>query len=225
MFNVVKEAAARIARRAKSLSFSPGRRHALVGQERLWRMKRDFQAKFLVERGLRPEDYLLDVGCGTLRGGIPLIRYLDAGHYYGIEVRTEVLDEARRELKECGLQHKRPVLIWNPSVVDLAGRFTYAWAFSVLFHMTDAILDETVKLVADSLADRGVFYANVNIGERAEGSWASFPVVHRSLAFYKAASSRHQLQLRTLGTLAELGHHSGDPSHDDQIMLEFRKTR
>jgi SAM-dependent methyltransferase len=225
MFTVMKKAAAKTAKRAKSLLLSPAaRRHALVGQERLWKMKRDFQAKFLIGHGLRPSDYLLDFGCGTLRGGIPLIRYLDAGHYYGIEVRTEVLDEALRELDESGLQHKQPVLVSDPSALDLKERFTFAWAFSVLFHLRDEILDETVSLVANSLGKGGVFYANVNIGDAPEGHWADFPVVHRSLDFYQTAASRNQLRLRSLGTLEELGHHSGDPSHDKQIMLEFRKA-
>ena len=152
MFVAMTKAAARTARRAKSLLLSPAaRRHALVGQERLWKMKRDFQAKFLIGHGLSPSDYLLDVGCGTLRGGIPLIRYLDTGHYYGIEVRAEVLDEALRELEESGLRHKQPILVSDPGTLDLRGRFTFAWAFSVLFHLRDEILDDTLELVANSL--------------------------------------------------------------------------
>ena len=140
MFVAMTKAAARTARRAKSLLLSPAaRRHALVGQERLWKMKRDFQAKFLIGHGLSPSDYLLDVGCGTLRGGIPLIRYLNTGHYYGIEVRAEVLDEALRELEESGLRHKQPILVSDPGTLDLRGRFTFAWAFSVLFHLRDEI--------------------------------------------------------------------------------------
>ena len=69
-----------------------------------------------------------------------------------------------------------------------------------------------------------MFYANVNIGEAPEGHWAGFPVVHRPLDFYQSVSSHNHLRLRSLGTLEELGHHSGDPSHDKQIMLEFRKA-
>lgn len=73
-------------------------RHRLVGSPRLWEMKRRFQFDFLVCRGLVPDDHLLDLGCGTLRGGIPLIAYLDPGHYTGIDVRSEAIDEGRLEL-------------------------------------------------------------------------------------------------------------------------------
>ena len=68
------------------------RRHALVGPAHLWEMKRDFQIQFLKAMGMKPEHYLFDIGCGTLRGGIPLISYLHSGHYFGAEVRAEALE-------------------------------------------------------------------------------------------------------------------------------------
>ena len=60
---------------------SKERRHAMVGPAKLWKMKRDFQIKFLKKSGLLPKHYLLDIGCGTLRGGIPFIEYLDEKKY------------------------------------------------------------------------------------------------------------------------------------------------
>src|SRR5215475_8544809 len=83
------------------------RRHSLVGPMRGWQKKRDFQIFFLKQMGLQPAHYLLDIGCGTLRGGIPLIDYLDPGHYFGVEVRPLVLEEAAKELGEAGLEHKQ----------------------------------------------------------------------------------------------------------------------
>ena len=57
------------------------RRHSLVGAGNLWKMKQQFQIDFLTEQGLSKSDLLLDIGCGTLRGGIPMISFLDAGNY------------------------------------------------------------------------------------------------------------------------------------------------
>src|SRR5215470_4161956 len=82
------------------------RRHALVGASHLWKMKRDFQIQFLKTMALQPQHYLLDLGCGTLRGGIPLIGYLDEGHYTGVEVREATLKEARKELRDADLEKK-----------------------------------------------------------------------------------------------------------------------
>jgi cyclopropane fatty-acyl-phospholipid synthase-like methyltransferase len=55
----------------------PSERHSLVGPGKLWEMKRAFQIHFLQSVGLTSDQYLLDLGCGTLRGGIPIIKYLE----------------------------------------------------------------------------------------------------------------------------------------------------
>ncbi len=140
-----------------------GRRHRLVGPPDLWRMKRDFQIKFLKDHGLKPEHYLMDIGCGTLRGGIPLIGYLKEGHYFGIEPRKEVLDEGRKELKEAGLNCKSPTLLTTEQFTKggILQKFDFIWAFSVLIHMTDEILNDTLGIVKNHLYDSGFFYANV----------------------------------------------------------------
>jgi cyclopropane fatty-acyl-phospholipid synthase-like methyltransferase len=79
----------------------------MVGPAKLWKMKRDFQIHFLRSMKLAPEHYLLDIGCGTLRGGVPIIQYLQESHYYGIEVREDALDEGRSELEEEALTRLR----------------------------------------------------------------------------------------------------------------------
>lgn len=201
------------------------RRHRLVGPAHMWKMKRDFQIAFLRGRGLSPRHYFLDIGCGTLRGGIPLIEYLDEGHYTGLEARPDVLEEGRRELAASNLQPKNPVLIAEPdiSAVRPEREFDYAWAFSVLFHMTDDILEDCIGLIARALAPHGVFYANVNIGEAPEGNWQGFPVVYRSRRHYEELCERHGLDVRDIGSLEELGHLCGDPAQDGQRMLEIRR--
>lgn len=183
-------------------------RHALVGPADLWEMKRRFQIDFLRGAGLLPHHRLLDLGCGTLRGGIPLIEYLAPGHYAGVEVRAEVLDEGRRELAESGLAAKAPLLVHSSRLADLdLGRtFDVVWCFAVLIHMDDRILDEAAGAVARHLAPEGVLYATANIGTRPPGSWQGFPVVHREAAFYAEVFGRHGLKLDDLGSLASFGH-------------------
>mgnify|MGYP006275714601 CR=1 FL=1 len=187
----------------------PATRHALVGPPDLWEMKRRFQIDFLRQAGLLPHHRLLDLGCGTLRGGIPLIGYLDPGHYAGVEVRREVLDEGRRELGESGLAEKSPQLVHCPRIaeLDLGRRFDVAWAFAVLIHMDDAILDDAVAAMARHLDDGGVFYATANVGSESPGEWQGFPVVHREAAFYADVFGRHGLALTDIGPLTSFGHH------------------
>ncbi|MGA9875034.1 MAG: class I SAM-dependent methyltransferase [Solirubrobacteraceae bacterium] len=207
------------------LGTRPVSRHALVGRPHLWAMKRRFQFEFLISRGLKPEQRLLDIGCGTLRGGIPVIEYLQPGHYVGIEAREDVLEEGRRELAEAGLEDKQPLLIHSTDLtrVQLADPVQLAWAFSVLIHMSDEILDACLGLVARVLAEGGEFYANVVLGTRPEGHWQGFPVVARNRDFYETVAARHGLAIDEVGTLESLGHKTGT-SQDQGTMLRFTRS-
>ncbi len=202
------------------------RRHRLVGPAHMWEMKRDFQIDFLRRHGLQPEHRLVDIGCGTLRGGIPLIRYLDDGHYCGIEAREEAIIEGRVELEETGLTTKEPQLICSSDFasLNLAERFDFAWAFSVLFHMPDAVLGQAFTFVGHHLKPGASFYANVKIGTQKTGSWKGFPVVWRPMAMYLALAARNGMTVEDIGSLADVGHVAGKASHDEQRMLRFQKT-
>lgn len=217
------DAARRLLLRVRS---RPSARHAEVGPADLWALKRRFQFDFLRSRGLQPEHRLLDIGCGTLRGGIPLIEYLEPEHYVGIEARAEVLQEARKELAEAGLEHKRPLLIHatEPAELQLDAPLDYVWAFEVLIHLTDELLDGYLDLAARSLAENGQFYANIQFGEREDGKWKQFPMVWRPRQFYEQAASRRGLAMREIGTLRELGHRTGGWKQDEQMMVCFTRA-
>lgn len=202
----------------------PGKRHALVGRPGLWRMKRAFQLEFLCRQGLHRDQSVLDIGCGSLRGGAALIDYLDAGRYVGVDVRKSVMAEARRELARERLSAKQPRLVCVARLDELAldRRFDFVWAFSVLFHLSDEILPACFAVAAKHLRPGGTFYANVILGDGPPGAWQGFPVVPRSLAGYEAVARERGLQMSVVGRLVELGHHSGLPSQDEQTMLAFR---
>jgi SAM-dependent methyltransferase len=199
------------------------RRHALVGPARLWQMKRQFQIDFLVRSGLQPSSSLLDLGCGTLRGGIPLIEFLDEGRYAGVDVRPDAMVEALRELADHGLASKRPNLLCVRDLGQLRLRDEYdvVWAFSVLIHLADEQLADALSFVSSHLRPGGQLLANVNLGEAADGRWEGFPVVRRSLGFYRDAAGARGLDVEDLGTLASLGHRSGVASQDGGHMLRF----
>ncbi|MFQ5604458.1 MAG: class I SAM-dependent methyltransferase [bacterium] len=201
------------------------RRHALVGPPELWKMKRDFQIHFLKRVGLQPQHFLLDIGCGTLRGGIPIIQYLDPGHYFGIESREEVLTEGQRELVSFKLTSKEPRLICEGdfSSINLKQTFDFVWAFSVFIHMTDDIVQHCLKFVEQHLKMAGAFYANVNIGENNRGNWQGFPVVYRPLEFYQEICINCHLRVQDIGSLADYGHRTKFKAQNDQRILKITR--
>jgi SAM-dependent methyltransferase len=201
-------------------------RHGRAGAPHLWRMQRAFQFEFLQRMGLDKRHQLLDLGCGTLRGGLPLIGYLAAGNYTGIDVRAEVIEEALRELEEAGLEERYPRISHVESLaeLDLRASYDYVWAFGVLMHLEDAELETALAFAARHVRADGTFYANVHLGDGRLGAWAGFPVVARPLDWYRARAYEAGLTADALGRLCALGHVSGDRNADSQFMLRFRRA-
>ena len=203
------------------------RRHGRAGNPRSWKTEREFQISFLKRMGLESGQRLLELSCGTLCGGLPVIEFLEPGNYTGVEGRADVLEEARAELSESGLAHKAPrlVLAQDLGTLDLPGDFDWVCAFGLLSRWDDAELERALALVAAQLAPQGSFCANVSCQE-SDDAQRSQPIRSaRNLDFYRAALSRHGFSVRDLGSLASLGHTSGDPLQDGQHMLLMRSVR
>lgn len=64
----------------------------------LWEEIGRLQFDFLVQQGLHSSHCLLDIACGSLRAGIHFIKYLERGHYLGID--------KERRLIELGIEHE-----------------------------------------------------------------------------------------------------------------------
>jgi len=63
--------------------------------------------EFLREHGLRPTDHVLDVGCGPLRTGIKLLKYLEPNHYVGVDSNASMI--------EAGVKVEAPLAGVDPS--------------------------------------------------------------------------------------------------------------
>ncbi len=119
------------------------------------------QLTFMLEQGLRPEHYLLDVGCGSLRGGIHFIRYLEPAHYFGVDGNEQILAGGRIELNKQGLLSKQPLVLLTDSF-DFSAfnrQFEYAWAFSLFTHLPVNSILRCILSVGQVLAPGGKFFA------------------------------------------------------------------
>jgi ubiquinone/menaquinone biosynthesis C-methylase UbiE len=58
----------------------------------LWEAIGRLQFGFMIEQGLEPQHVFLDVACGSLRGGVRFIPYLEPGHYLGLDIKQQLID-------------------------------------------------------------------------------------------------------------------------------------
>ena len=80
------------------------------------------QFNLLTFLGLREHHYLLDVGCGSLRGGRLFISYLLTGRYFGIEPNRQLIkDGIENELGEGIIPVKRPVFSHDEKLSIMRG--------------------------------------------------------------------------------------------------------
>lgn len=139
----------------------------------LWDEIGRLQLDFLRERGLRPDQYLVDVGCGSLRGGVHLVRYLDRGHYFGVDRHQSLLDAGRTvELPRYGLTDKAPTLVAMADfdLPSLGRTFDVGIGISLFTHLPLNSILRCLLNVDRVLVPGGVFYATFFEDARAARS-------------------------------------------------------
>ena len=137
-----------------------------VGEHRnfvggLWQEIGDLQFEFLMRNGLAAHHTLIDVGCGALRCGIPIIRYLDCENYFGLDINSSLIEAARFELANEGLTNKHPQLLVNEKF-DFARfgvYFDFAIAQSVFTHLDAKLITECLVELHKVLKPDGKFFA------------------------------------------------------------------
>ncbi|MEQ1438368.1 glycosyltransferase [Fontimonas sp. SYSU GA230001] len=143
----------------------PGDDHhrAYVGRAEHYDLAAGLQFSLLVMLGLREHHRLLDVGCGSLRGGRLFIPYLRPDGYFGLEPHAQLVEQGLAE--EVGrdlARMRRPRFVHNDRF-DLSGfggtRFDFALAQSIFSHTGPTQLRQALRSVAGALAPEGVLVA------------------------------------------------------------------
>src|SRR6266542_6515873 len=136
-----------------------GARHhrAWVGAPENYDLSSALQFSLLTSLGLREHHTLLDIGCGSLRGGRLALMYLLPERYYGIEPEQWLIEEGiQKEIGQDLVDLKKPSFD-NDSNFTLSvfqRTFDYLIAQSVFSHATQAqihrCLDEATKVMTPS---------------------------------------------------------------------------
>jgi len=185
----------------------------------LWDEVGRLQFDFLVAQGLQPSNVLLDVACGSLRGGVHFVRYLDAGKYLGIDKEELLITrgielELGRELYE----HKRPELVVD-SAFDFA-RFSkrpdFSLAQSLFTHLVPDTIDLCLRNLSAFVEPGHVFFATF-----FEGGSEANPDASDDHGFFAYPHAELEARGRAAGwqptTIGDWGHPR------NQQMLKFVK--
>ena len=134
--------------------------HDAVGG--MWEEIGRLQFDYLVGHGLRPGHSLLDIGCGTLRGGRHFIGYLDAGGYTGLDISPEALAYARGLVEAEGLAAKAPTFVLDADMrlgfEEFDRRFDVLLAQSVFTHLPIEGIEECFANLGRVMHPGSAFY-------------------------------------------------------------------
>lgn len=133
-----------------------------------WEELGELQLSFLKQQGLKPEHKLLDMGCGSLRGGVKFIDYLKPFHYFGLDINPHLIEKGR----ELELNEELAKKVNDQSFTSNASfspefnvdSFDYGIAFSLFTHVpAERIRECLVKLRTKFM--NGHFFATVFVVE------------------------------------------------------------
>jgi SAM-dependent methyltransferase len=136
-----------------------GKHREMVGG--MWDEIGLLQLEFLKRQGLLPEHNLLDVGCGSLRGGIHFVEYLQPGRYFGFDINASLIEAGRMELSSRALSGKQPQLLINENFEfwRYGAQFDFALAVSVFTHLFINHISRCLAEACKVLKPNGKFYA------------------------------------------------------------------
>jgi SAM-dependent methyltransferase len=143
----------------------------------MWEEVGQMQIDFVTGEGLTPDCRMLDVGCGTLRGGRHFIRHLDPGNYTGVDISEGVIEAGKALIVEEGLVDKRPRLIPN-TTGDLRfdmfedETFDFILAQSVFTHLKEDHLEECFANIGRIMGPETRFYFTFYMSDSFEQTGA-----------------------------------------------------
>lgn len=119
---------------------------------------------FLIEEGMTPDSRVLDVGCGALSQGAPIMRYLKDGLYTGLDPTQWLIRSALDY--DISLLGKRPEFLFT-SDFDASGPhpYTVVVAHSVLSHVAYWQLSQALMQVRRVTEMGGFWLASLRLDQ------------------------------------------------------------
>lgn len=128
-----------------------------------WESMGQLQLETLKAHGLAPQHRLIDVGCGSLRGGVLFVPYLDPGHYYGLDANQTFTEAGLEQEFDAETRARIPAENFRFNIdftfdfADVA--FDYACAFSLFTHLSVNKISLCLDNLRPLMAPGGQFLA------------------------------------------------------------------
>jgi hypothetical protein len=141
-----------------------------VGKAEEYDRRGAVQFAVLTMMGLREDHHLLDIGCGSLRGGRLFIPYLLPGRYCGMdrpEAEPMVQEGLKNELGFSIVAAKRPLLMYSSEFFfgGFGHKFDYILAQAVFCHITLAQIRTCMGQVCKVMKRGATFVASFHEAE------------------------------------------------------------
>jgi len=152
-------------------------KRALLIQLGKWRIKSyvgtdeisgQIQFELLKKEECNPTSKVLEIGCGALHLGIPLINYLEKGNYVGVDPNEWLREKIAKTKKIHDLIDQKQVTFLSVTDFDvskLEKKFDFIFAHSVLSHCAYWQLQQFLQNTSKVLASRGKIVASIYLAE------------------------------------------------------------
>jgi len=164
-----------------------------------------WQLDALKELGLRPEDTLLDIGCGAMRLGFMAVEYLDEDNYCGIDAYAPYINIGQALARKVGLSKRYDIRLNAGFDFAQFGRtFSWANAQSVFTHLSEAQIESCMANLAAVMQPGGRFLFTFCIengpakGMLYGGTHAMMRCSYDSPEAYRVLGNRHGARMELL---------------------------
>lgn len=151
----------------------------------------------LLRCGLYPDSRVLDLGCGSLRGGYWLVHFLRPERYFGIEPNAAMLEVGKNEILGAELlAEKRPDFLTNENFdpAEFGVEFDFFLARSIWTHASREQIEQMLDAFARYGAGDSVFLTSFLPAEHGETGYSDTDWVGRSHESDTRGVVRHELK-------------------------------
>lgn len=139
---------------------------AYVGDPNSWEARGKTIFNFMFENGLEKTNHVLDIGCGNLNTGLPLMNYLQPKHYVGIEPNGWLVEAALQQHPHLENKELAYSDTTDFDVSDLKVTFDHVVSHSVLSHAAHWQVPQAFMNVRKVVREGAVWLASIRLSDK-----------------------------------------------------------